>query len=96
MARRIIPRIKMAESEDIRETVNQAAIWAATAVMMAFIDADVRSRLIPTASPRGPHKQRHERPALEKPSFNWSVQDRYAQLMNFKIEVTNILETKAY
>ena len=34
--------------------------------------------------------------ALEKPSFNWSAQDRYVELLNFEMEVTNILKAKAY
>ena len=31
-----------------------------------------------------------------KPSFNCSTHDRYTELINFEMEVTNILEMKAY
>ena len=30
---------------------------------------------------------------FKKPAFNWSIQDRYVELMIFEMEVTNILET---
>ena len=30
------------------------------------------------------------------PLFNWNAQDRYVKLMNFEVEVTNILKMKAY
>ena len=42
------------------------------------------------------HRQRYGGPVLEKPKFNWDVQDRYVKLLNFELEVTNILETRAY
>ena len=41
-------------------------------------------------------EQRHGEVILEKPLFNWDTQDRYAELVNFEMEVTNILETRAY
>ena len=31
-----------------------------------------------------------------KPSFNWNAQDRYIELLNFKIKVMNIPKTKTY
>ena len=34
--------------------------------------------------------------ALEKHSFSWNVWDRYVELLNFEMEVMNILEKKAY
>ena len=33
---------------------------------------------------------------LIKQAFNWGKQDRYVEPMNFKMEVSNILECKAY
>ena len=33
---------------------------------------------------------------LEKPTFNWDMLDSYVRLLNFQLEVMNILETKAY
>ena len=31
-----------------------------------------------------------------KPAFNWAGQNRYVELINFKMAFKNILETKAY
>ena len=31
-----------------------------------------------------------------EPAFNWGVQDRCIELMNLKMEISNILETRAY
>ena len=31
---------------------------------------------------------------LEKPRFNWDLSDRYVELLNFLLEVLNILETR--
>ena len=45
---------------------------------------------------RGPQRWRHGHPILEKPSFYWDTQDRDVELMNLEMEVTNILETRAY
>ena len=33
---------------------------------------------------------------LEKPRFNWDMPDRYVKLLNFQLEMMNILETRAY
>ena len=33
---------------------------------------------------------------LGKPRFNWDVSDRCVKLLNFQLEVTNILETRAH
>ena len=41
------------------------------------------------------HRNRYGRPALEKSSFSWNAQDEYAELLNFEMEVINILK-KAY
>ena len=47
-------------------------------------------------SHRKPQRPRHRGPGLVKPAFNWGAQDRYIDLMNSEMEVSNILETKAY
>ena len=41
-------------------------------------------------------RQRYSRLILEKPSFNWDALDRYVKLMNFKMKVMYILDTRAY
>ena len=33
---------------------------------------------------------------MRKAFFNWNAQHRYVELLNFKMELINILETKAY
>ena len=81
----------MAEFEGIQTIVNQVVIQAATAVMMALIDADVGPHPATMVSLREPQRQRHDGPALEKPSFNWNAQDRYSILPNFEMDVMNIL-----
>ena len=86
----------MVESEGIQEIVIQVAIQAMMAVMMVLGDADFEPWLAPPASLRGPQRQRYDRPTLEKPSFNWNAQDKYIELLNFEMEVMNILEIKAY
>ena len=86
----------MAESEGIQEVINQGAIQEATVVMMVLIGMNVGPHPAPTASLREPQWQRHSGLALEKPLFNWNVQERCVELLNFEKEVMNILETKAY
>ena len=33
---------------------------------------------------------------LQKLRFNWDVPDRYVELLNFQLDVMNILETRKY
>ena len=74
----------MAELEGIMEIVNQVAIQAAMAVTLAL-----RNRCgIPTNHHRKPQINRHDVPILVTPAFNWDIQDRYAELVNFELEVT--------
>ena len=72
----------MAESEDIQEIVNKAAMQVVTAPMMSLKDADVGPWIIPTSSQGEAQRQRHGRLVLGKPSFNWNLQDRYIGLLN--------------
>ena len=41
-------------------------------------------------------KAETERTNTGKPRFNWDALDRHVKLLNCKLEVTNILETRAY
>ena len=83
---------EMAESEGIQAIANQAAIQTVTAVMMALRHADVGKRTTAnTASPTEPLRWRHGGSVLEKPLFNQNAQERYMELLNFELEVTNIL-----
>ena len=42
------------------------------------------------------YRPQHVGPALWQPSFDWKVPDKYVELLGFKIEVMNILQTKTY
>ena len=41
-------------------------------------------------------RQRNGGLILKKPRLNWDAPDRYIKLLNFQIEVTHILETRAH
>ena len=86
ISREKLKKAEMTESEGIQAIVNQVAVQVVTTMMMVVKDAEVGPRpTTNTTSPRQP--QRHGRPALEKPSFKWNVQERYIELPNFEIEV---------
>ena len=66
-------KAEMAESEVIQAKVNQAAIQAASAVVIVLRDADAGPRSGgSTASLREAHRQRNDGPALKQPLFNWN------------------------
>ena len=64
--------------------------------MMALRDVEAGLWLTNATSHREPQQQRHSGSVLVKLAFNRGAQDRYTELMNLKMEVSNILETKAY
>ena len=66
----------MAESENIKEVVNQAAIQAAVAVIMVLRDVEAGHPLTTVASNRKPQRQRHSQSVLAKPAFNWGAHAR--------------------
>ena len=47
-------------------------------------------------SPDEPHRLRHVGTILSQPTFNWKVQDRYVELLNFEMEVESVLQAKVY
>ena len=85
----------MADSEIIKEIVNQAVMQAATVVMMAFRHTETGPQ--PAKMPNQPENQRQRNGGLvlEKPKFNWEMPDRYTEWLYFQLEVRNILETRA-
>ena len=90
----------MAESEATQALVNQAAIKAAITAAMALVmvlgEAGVGPRSAEnTISPREVHRQRHGSPALKQLLLNWNATEKYVELLNFEMEVTNILQMKA-
>ena len=87
----------MLESEAIQSVFTQAAVQAATAMVMAMREAGTGPISgTNTSSSKEAHRQRYDRPDLEQLSFNCNAPDRYAELLNFKMEVTNILQIKTY
>ena len=38
----------------------------------------------------------HSRPALRQTAFYWKAPDKYIELSNFEMKVTDILYTRAY
>ena len=72
------------------------AVQVATAVMMAFRDTETGPQ--PATMPSQWEMQRERKGGLilEKSTLNWDVPVRNVKLLNFKLEVTNILETRAY
>ena len=86
----------MADSESIKEIVNQVAVQEAATVMMVFRDTDTGFLLASTPNQHKNQRQRHGGLVLEKLRFNLGIPDRYVELLNFQLEVINILETRAY
>ena len=86
----------MADSDSIKEMVHQVAMQAATVVMTAFRDTEPGLQTATTQYQWQNQRQRYGGLILEKPRFNCDMPDRYVKLLNFELEVTNILEIRAY
>ena len=41
-------------------------------------------------------RSKHDRPTLRQPSFYWKASDKYVELLHFKMEVMNTLQTRTY
>ena len=41
-------------------------------------------------------RPRQARLKMSQPAFNWKVCDRYVELLNFEMEVENVLKAEAY
>ena len=82
----------MVETENIKEVVNQVVAEAAMVIIMVLRDTETGSRPGLMVSHIEPQRQRHSQPELVKPAFNLGTQDRYGELMNFEMEVLNIIE----
>ena len=76
----------MVQAEAIQSEVTKAAIQG---------DAGAISGAN-TVNPREVHRQRHGGPAVKQLSFNLNAPGKYVELVNFEVEVTNILQTKMY
>ena len=47
-------------------------------------------------SPDKPHTPRQTGTVLHQPAFDWKLLDSYVKLLNFEMEVSNILQTRLY
>ena len=87
----------MAESEAIQTAITQAAIQAATMAVKALKEAGTEPESgMSTANLRQAHRLRHGGPAIRQLSFKWKAPDTYVELLNFEMEVTNILQCRTY
>ena len=46
--------------------------------------------------PDEPHRPRQAGSTVSQSAFDWNMPDRYVKLLNFKIEVANILQMKSH
>ena len=76
--------------------MNQVAVQAAMVVMMALRDMEAGPWPTTMVSHKELQREWQNGPVLVKLLCNWVAQDRYVKLMNLKMEISTILETKAY
>ena len=65
----------MAESDNIKEVINQVVVQVAMAVMMALRDTEAGPHLSTAVSHRQSKKKRYGGPVLVKLVFNWGMQE---------------------
>ena len=85
----------MADFKSIREIVNQVTVQAATVVMIVFRDTETGPQRATAPNQQERQRKRHRGPILERPNSTGRC-IQVCQLLTFEVEVTNILETKAY
>ena len=76
---------RMEESEGVQSLVTQVEIQTVMALVMVMRETE--AGLISgtnTVILREAHRQKHGRPAMKQPSFNWNVPDKYVELLNSK------------
>ena len=74
----------------------QAIMQTATVVMMAFIDTETGPWPAKMPNQSENQRQRNRGLVLEKHKFILDAPDRYIELLNFQLEVINILETRVF
>ena len=85
----------MAESEAIQTAIMHVDILAATVAVIALKEADTEPTSgASTTNAEEVHRPGHGRPALRQPSFDWKAPDKYVELLNFEIEITNKLKIR--
>ena len=82
----------MANSEEMQAAIMQVAIKAATAMVRVMRKAD------PPAKPHSIRNTPEEccRPMMSQPAFNWKMPDRYVEVLNFEMEVENVVQAEMY
>ena len=76
----------LANSESIKEIINQMVVPVATAVMLVFRETDTGSQLATMPIQCENQRQRNAVLVLEKLRFNWDMPDRYVELLNSKLK----------
>ena len=75
--------------------IMQIAIQAATAEVRVMREADMPAELQTSRSlPEEQHRPRQAVPMLSQSAFDWEVPDRYVEILNFEMKVTNVLQAK--
>ena len=81
----------------MKTAIMQAAIQPATVAVRMMQEADQTNEPpMRRNSPEECHRQRQAGLTLRQPTVDWKAPDKYVELLNFKLEVANILQIKAY
>ena len=86
----------MVKSQDLQAATTQVAILAAMAAVRAMREVYLKTEPHTRKSPEEPHRPRQTGPIKSQPAFDWKVPDRYVELLNFEMEVSDVLQAKAY
>ena len=85
----------MANSEEIQAVIMQVAIQAATVAVRAVREANQPTKSHTRKSiQEEQQKPRQARPMMSQPACNWKAPDRYVELLNFEMEIANMLQAK--
>ena len=75
----------------------QVVIQAATVIVRAMREADPPTEPhTRRSSPEEPQGPRQAGLMLHQPTFDWKAPDRYVELLNFEMEVANVIQVKLY
>ena len=95
--RQTLIKEKMAKSEDMQEAIMQIARQSNMVAVGTVMEVDLTTELHTRRNiPKESHRPKEAGPMQSQPAFEWKVPDRYVELLNFKMEVANILQTKGY
>ena len=86
----------MSNSEDLQAAIMEVTLDIATAAAVRPMrEADPSTEPhTRRRSSEEPHNPRQATLMLSQPAFNWKALDRYVELLNFEMEVTNVSKQK--